>query len=263
MNQKSSAPPARSGFTLLELLVVIGLVAMLASLLFPALIRARSAVKAAECQSNLRQLGLALSLYTGDFQAFPGAPPEEIQNPEGTVFSTAPQTAGRGLAQMAPYAFRAASPSPSGGVPLATRKSVLLCPARAQKTLMAPERFSYYPYGYGYNALGTVWRAPAAAPLGLGPLRVQGAAAWVRESALRAPAEMIAIGDAHDELFGNITPYVRDRIPPGLSEIHGGGANIVFCDGHVEHRKRVRWTEASEAVRRRWNNDHEPHPETW
>jgi prepilin-type N-terminal cleavage/methylation domain-containing protein len=52
------------GFTLTELLVVIGLIAMLISLLMPVLSKARSAANSAGCLSNLRQLGSAWQIYT-------------------------------------------------------------------------------------------------------------------------------------------------------------------------------------------------------
>jgi prepilin-type N-terminal cleavage/methylation domain-containing protein/prepilin-type processing-associated H-X9-DG protein len=56
----------RTGFTLVELLVVIGLIAMLMSLLFPVAGKMRAAANGTACLSNLRQMGLAWTMYTSD-----------------------------------------------------------------------------------------------------------------------------------------------------------------------------------------------------
>jgi prepilin-type processing-associated H-X9-DG protein/prepilin-type N-terminal cleavage/methylation domain-containing protein len=72
----------RFGFTLVELLVVIGIIALLISILLPALANAREAANAAVCMSNMRQFGIGLEIYADQNK---GAMPQK--GPDGTGVS--------------------------------------------------------------------------------------------------------------------------------------------------------------------------------
>lgn len=69
----------RRGFTLVELLVVVAIVALLIGLLLPALRRARDAGRAAACLSNERQIGIAWGAYLADFDKFPWGSEEHYE----------------------------------------------------------------------------------------------------------------------------------------------------------------------------------------
>ena len=115
-------------------------------------------------------------------------------------------------------------------------------------------------FSYGYNARGV------ASTSGLGLSIAQ--AARIKEGGVRQPSEMIAIGDSDGNRVRDaeisFVRAVSSRIPllpPG--DLHSSGANIAFCDGHIEWAKQLKWLELSDSAARRWNNDNLPHRELW
>ncbi len=238
-----------AGFTLIERLVVIAIIAVLAALLLPALGGAKQQGQSAKCKSNLHQIGTALAMYVEDFGCYPQYFPQTYD--PGVVWS----------AKLVPY------------LKCSWTNRAIHCPAY---TGPLNEITELSASSYGYNVGGAMGGPP---PLGIGDQT--GGDLPVRENQVFVPSDMIALADSQ-ELYGSeqdqtegtelteaVTgwygvDWLRCALLPESTHPrqHGKNYNDLFCDTHVSEKDPLILFDPTESATE-WNCDHQPHAGDW
>jgi prepilin-type N-terminal cleavage/methylation domain-containing protein/prepilin-type processing-associated H-X9-DG protein len=198
----------RRGFTLIELLVVIAIISVLAALLLPVLNRARTKAQAVICLNNLRQWGLATQLYASDHNDH--LPPEGTPNPgerstnSGWYIQLPIQL---NLPRYHEMPWRTNAEVHPG-------RSVWICPSNTRRS--NGRNLFHYCLNEYINGTGDENR-----PVTLATTENPSSAVWLFDS-----KNLPAVG-----YWG----FVH-------TNLHGGGANFTFIDGHAERfRKEAYW----------------------
>lgn len=204
------------GFTLVELLVVIGIIAVLVAILVPTLAGARKQAQLVQCMSNLQQLATAMTMYTNANQYhFPWIAPYPPSDDPNKSFESWPLN---GMV----YVWRAINPYLGGGVSL--HQKLYICPTDQQQTpwtlwWMQANYPSLVPEVSPPNGFPTSYYYPISFYVNLDSNNVpQGERAW-KITQVKYPSEKILF-----TCFANDFPgghHKRDTL------------SVAFVDGHA------------------------------
>lgn len=210
----------KHAFTLVELLVVIGIIALLISILLPSLSKAQRQARVVVCQSNLRQLGMASLNYQNDWKGY---------LPHGwnlTAGGGGDNTVKLTMARLAPYLGFKAGWQPPGQ----RNGNIFSCPEQPQGNGSTGDFPSYSVNAY----LGAV-------AAGESPVWPAYKFTMYRGKAAKKVFLADAAGGVPSRFGSNLTlgrSFAWQRTDPtygGLPDRHSGqSVNILFIDGHVE-----------------------------